>query len=166
MQIPVYTPDLSGNEVAYVEDAVRSGWISSIGQYVERFEKALQILGGNADPFVCNGYGDLSSLLSSVLSRCTFQSDADTFLRRRVLEGIVEKVANRLLQKASTKDRRQRSLRTSIADAVVVGSALIDRLRESLGPKGRATANTVKAVTTLASELAEGVRSVRRASTQ
>ena len=48
------------------------------------------------------------------------------------------------------------------ADAVVVGSALIDKLRESLGPDGKATAGTVKAVTTLVSELADGVRSVRR----
>jgi tryptophan synthase alpha chain len=48
------------------------------------------------------------------------------------------------------------------ADAVVVGSALIDRLSGSLDPQGRATAGTVKAVTSLASELADGVRSVRR----
>lgn len=41
MTIPVYTPDLSGNEIAYAEDALRSGWISSIGKYVERFESAL-----------------------------------------------------------------------------------------------------------------------------
>jgi tryptophan synthase alpha chain len=48
------------------------------------------------------------------------------------------------------------------ADAVVVGSALIDRLSGSLDPQGRGTAATVKAVTSLASELADGVRSVRR----
>jgi tryptophan synthase alpha chain len=48
------------------------------------------------------------------------------------------------------------------ADAVVVGSALIDRLRASLDEQGRATAGTVAAVTTLVSELADGVRSVRR----
>jgi tryptophan synthase alpha chain len=52
------------------------------------------------------------------------------------------------------------------ADAVVVGSALIDRLCESLDPTGRATADTVKAVTALASELADGVRSVRRVSAE
>jgi tryptophan synthase alpha chain len=48
------------------------------------------------------------------------------------------------------------------ADAVVVGSALIDKLRDSLDPQGRATAGTVKAVAALVSELADGVRSVRR----
>lgn len=41
MHIPVYKPDLSGNEIAYAEAAIRSGWISSIGEYVERFEAAL-----------------------------------------------------------------------------------------------------------------------------
>ncbi|MFN3349762.1 tryptophan synthase subunit alpha [Pseudorhodoplanes sp.] len=48
------------------------------------------------------------------------------------------------------------------ADAVVVGSALIDQLRASLDTEGRATADTVRSVTQLASELADGVRSVRR----
>ena len=48
------------------------------------------------------------------------------------------------------------------ADAVVVGSALIDRLRDSLDADGRATGTTVQAVTSLVSELADGVRSVRR----
>jgi tryptophan synthase alpha chain len=48
------------------------------------------------------------------------------------------------------------------ADAVVVGSALIERLRDSLDAEGRPTAGTIGAVTSLASELADGVRSVRR----
>lgn len=43
MKIPVYVPDLSGNELAYAEAALRSGWISSIGEYVERFEAALSL---------------------------------------------------------------------------------------------------------------------------
>ena len=37
--IPVYEPDLSGNEEKYLLDAFRSGWISSKGPYVDRFEK-------------------------------------------------------------------------------------------------------------------------------
>lgn len=41
MTIPVYVPDLSGNERRYAEDAIGSGWISSIGPYVEKFENAL-----------------------------------------------------------------------------------------------------------------------------
>jgi tryptophan synthase alpha chain len=52
------------------------------------------------------------------------------------------------------------------ADAVVVGSALIDRLCNSLDANGNATAETVKAVTSLVSELADGVRSVRRAAAE
>jgi len=39
-RIPVAAPDLSGNEEAYVQDAVRSTWISSTGPYLARFEKA------------------------------------------------------------------------------------------------------------------------------
>jgi perosamine synthetase len=37
--IPVYEPDLSGNELRYVTDCVRTSWISSIGEYVRRFEQ-------------------------------------------------------------------------------------------------------------------------------
>jgi tryptophan synthase alpha chain len=49
------------------------------------------------------------------------------------------------------------------ADAVVVGSALIDALKASLNRKGQATRKTVKAVTDLVASLAEGVRGARPA---
>jgi tryptophan synthase alpha chain len=48
------------------------------------------------------------------------------------------------------------------ADGVVVGSALVDALRQSLDKNGKAGAGTVKAVTELVSALAQGVRSARR----
>jgi len=48
------------------------------------------------------------------------------------------------------------------ADAVVVGSALVEALRLSLDDQNRATPKTVKAVTDLVSALASGVRSARR----
>ena len=48
------------------------------------------------------------------------------------------------------------------ADGVVVGSALVDALRQSLDKNGKAGAGTVKAVTGLVSALAQGVRSARR----
>jgi tryptophan synthase alpha chain len=49
------------------------------------------------------------------------------------------------------------------AEAVVVGSALVNAVSESLDKKGKATARTVKAVTSLVAELASGVRSAKRA---
>jgi len=39
MKIPVCEPYLNGNEVTYVLEAVKSGWISSSGNYVIEFEK-------------------------------------------------------------------------------------------------------------------------------
>jgi tryptophan synthase alpha chain len=48
------------------------------------------------------------------------------------------------------------------ADGVVVGSALVDALAKTLDSSGRAGLTTVKAVTTVVSTLAEGVRSTRR----
>ena len=44
------------------------------------------------------------------------------------------------------------------ADGVVVGSALVDAVRLSLGPDGKSASDTVAAVTGLVSALAEGVR--------
>jgi tryptophan synthase alpha chain len=50
------------------------------------------------------------------------------------------------------------------ADGVVVGSALVDAVRTSLGPDEKPTAATVAAVTELVRALAEGVRKARRVS--
>jgi tryptophan synthase alpha chain len=47
------------------------------------------------------------------------------------------------------------------ADGVVVGSALVDALRQSLDAEGRATAATVPAVTELTAALARGVRAAQ-----
>ena len=38
--IPVAAPVIGERELAYVTDAVRSGWVSSIGPYIERFERS------------------------------------------------------------------------------------------------------------------------------
>jgi len=48
------------------------------------------------------------------------------------------------------------------SDGVVVGSALVEAIRESLDAEGRATAKTIQSVTDLVTSLAEGVRSARR----
>jgi tryptophan synthase alpha chain len=50
----------------------------------------------------------------------------------------------------------------AIADGVVVGSALVDALRTSLDKTGKAGPGTVKAVTGLVNDIAEGVRAARR----
>ena len=48
------------------------------------------------------------------------------------------------------------------ADGAVVGTALVDALRGSLDAQGRATADTVNAVTALAASLAQGVRAANK----
>lgn len=49
------------------------------------------------------------------------------------------------------------------ADAVVVGSSIVEVVRNSLDAEGRASAGTVSAVTSLVSSLAAGVARVRKA---
>ncbi len=48
------------------------------------------------------------------------------------------------------------------AEGVVVGSALVNAVKDSLDKKGKATGKTVKAVTALVAELAKGVRGAKR----
>ena len=54
-----------------------------------------------------------------------------------------------------------RAIGASAADGVVVGSALVSAVRDSLDGGGRATARTVAAVSRLVAELGAGVRSAR-----
>jgi len=46
MRIPLAAPDLSGNELRYVAEAVQSSWISSTGPFVSRFESTFAELCG------------------------------------------------------------------------------------------------------------------------
>lgn len=39
--IPLHEPDFGGNEWEYVKDCLDSGWVSSVGAYVDRFEQML-----------------------------------------------------------------------------------------------------------------------------
>ena len=54
--LPVCSPLLDGNELAYVTEAVATGWISSSGKYVPEFEKAFAAYCGVRHGIaVCNG---------------------------------------------------------------------------------------------------------------
>ncbi len=54
--IPVCEPYLNGNEIKYVTNAVSTGWISSSGEYVKRFEEEFsKYCGVGYGVAVCNG---------------------------------------------------------------------------------------------------------------
>src|SRR5215470_12628322 len=54
--IPVYEPDLSGNEKRYVNECLDTNWISSIGTFIDRFESAFRDRTGAAHAIcVSNG---------------------------------------------------------------------------------------------------------------
>lgn len=40
-QTPLHQPEFSGNEWAYVKECLDTGWVSSVGAYVDRFEQGL-----------------------------------------------------------------------------------------------------------------------------
>ena len=40
--IPLSIPNISGNELKYVTDCINTGWISSAGEYVNKFEEAIK----------------------------------------------------------------------------------------------------------------------------
>jgi perosamine synthetase len=55
-KIPVYQTDLSGNEKFYVNQALESSWISSKGEFIERFERGFsEYVGVTQAISVCNG---------------------------------------------------------------------------------------------------------------
>src|SRR5688572_12954939 len=65
--IPLARPDLSGNEEAYAVDALRSGWLSSGGKYVERFESEFSsFCGTRAAVVVTNGTAALALLMKAL----------------------------------------------------------------------------------------------------
>lgn len=43
---PLHEPYFNGNEWTYVKDCLDSGWVSSVGKYVDRFEKMLSEFSG------------------------------------------------------------------------------------------------------------------------
>jgi perosamine synthetase len=55
-RIPVMTPQLNGNELKYVTECLTTGWISSQGAYVKRFEKEFaEVCGSPYSVAVSNG---------------------------------------------------------------------------------------------------------------
>ncbi|MBX9574795.1 MAG: LegC family aminotransferase [Caulobacteraceae bacterium] len=44
--LPLHAPEFRGHEEAYVRDCVTSGWVSSVGSYVDRFERMLEDVTG------------------------------------------------------------------------------------------------------------------------
>jgi perosamine synthetase len=55
-QIPLINTDLSGNELEYVSDCIESGWVSSQGAYVKKFEATFGEFVGNSNSLaVSNG---------------------------------------------------------------------------------------------------------------
>ncbi len=62
--IPVSEPNLSPKETGYVLDCMETGWVSSLGTYINRFEKAFGEHVGAAEAIsICNGTAALHTAL-------------------------------------------------------------------------------------------------------
>lgn len=53
-RISVSAPDLAGNELAYVAEAVQGGWVSSAGGFVDRFEREFAAACGTDHAVACS----------------------------------------------------------------------------------------------------------------
>ena len=63
--IPLSIPNISGNEWQYVKDCLDTGWISSAGAYVNKFEEAIQNYTGVKYAIACmNGTAGLQVSLN------------------------------------------------------------------------------------------------------
>ncbi|TAN58889.1 MAG: LegC family aminotransferase [Magnetospirillum sp.] len=62
--VPLHAPVFRGNEAAYVQDCIATGWVSSVGAYVDRFEAMLAEVSGVAHAVaVVNGTAALQVCL-------------------------------------------------------------------------------------------------------
>ncbi len=52
--IPVAAPVFAGNEKTYVDDCLDTTWISSLGAYVDRFERAFAVFCGRRHALACS----------------------------------------------------------------------------------------------------------------
>ena len=65
--IPVNEPALGSRELEYLTDCVRSGWISSAGSYLDRFEEAwAHYCGAQFGVAVSSGSGALQAAVASL----------------------------------------------------------------------------------------------------
>ena len=65
--IPIAEPDLSGNELNYVEECVTSTWISSAGAFIKKFEKSFASFHGMNHATTCsNGTAALHLALAAL----------------------------------------------------------------------------------------------------
>ena len=53
-RVAVAAPDLTGNEEAYVVEAIRSGWVSSGGEFLTRFEREFAAACGTRHAVACS----------------------------------------------------------------------------------------------------------------
>lgn len=54
--IPLSVPEIRGNEWKYVKDCLDTGWVSSVGEYVNRFERMIaEAVGTPSAVATCNG---------------------------------------------------------------------------------------------------------------
>ena len=75
--IALHEPFFNGNEWNYVKDCLDSGWVSSVGQYVNRFEQALQdYTGVNHAIAVVNG----TAALHVCLELCGVQQNDEVLV--------------------------------------------------------------------------------------
>ena len=65
--IPVYEPLLDGNEKKYLQQCINSGWLSSEGYFVQKFEEEFAKWSGNKYAVaVCNGTATLETAIWSM----------------------------------------------------------------------------------------------------
>ena len=51
--IPLSAPEIRGREWEYIKDCLDTGWVSSVGGYVDRFERAIEELTGTGHAVAC-----------------------------------------------------------------------------------------------------------------
>jgi len=70
-RVSLHEPTFGGNELKYVTECIQTGWVSSVGEYVNRFERELAAYTGAAHAVVVsNGTSGLQVMLELVGVKC------------------------------------------------------------------------------------------------
>lgn len=104
-RIPLYQPDLSGNERRYVLECLDSTWISSIGDFISRFERAVGAATGAKHAIaVCNGTVALHLAVHSLGIGCGDEVVVPTFTYISSVNTIAQTGATPVFAESRTSD--------------------------------------------------------------
>ena len=98
--IPVNEPLMSGNELRYVSECIRTSWISSAGNFLERFESEWALYCGQKHGI---GVSSGTAALELASRNITVNAVAPGFIETDMTASLTDKAKNAMLDRVPLK---------------------------------------------------------------